>query len=257
MSARLFSIKDDLVLKELYSRFTNKELVQIFNGQFSRDQIKNRGKDLKLHKDNDVKVNAQELRSGVWESWEIEIIKKHYNKSGLDFVQNLIPNRTPNSIKHKASRMKIIVSKEIRNYANGPKTHSDITKLRMSEARLGKPFSDSHINNLKLSCHRGIDHHMWRGGRSKTPYEDGFNIKLKAAIKKRDCYQCQLCKKKPSWTKLIIHHIDFNKSNSNEKNLITLCKSCHVHHHLNISDEERTNEQIIFNNYISGKYIVV
>jgi hypothetical protein len=257
MSARLFSIKDDSVLKELYSRFTNKQLVQVFNGQFSISQIKNRGKDLGLHKDSDVKNLAQKTRSGVWEDWENEVIRKHYNKKGLAYVQNLLSNRTLNSIKNRASRMHIIVSHDIRNFANGPKRYSDVSKNKMSDSRIGKPFSEIHKLNMRLSARRGVDHPQWKGGIARSPYGDEFGIELKAKIKKRDHYQCQKCKKKPSWTKLVIHHISYDKQDSKDKNLITLCKSCHTHHHLCLKHDEQVAEQISFNNYIGEKYIVV
>lgn len=239
MSARLFSIKDDLVLKELYSRFTNKELVQVFNGQFSREQIKNRGKDLKLHKDNDVKNLAQKTRSGVWEDWEKEIIHKHYNKDGVDFVQNLIPNRTSDSIKHKAGRMGIIVSKEIRNYANGPKQHSDVSKHKMSVARFGKPFTDEHKRNIKLSAHRGLDHPHYNPNRQRK-YGFGFTPSLKREILASSNNTCALCNKK---RKVLVHHIDYNKNNNDKLNLITLCYLCHGKHHYSLSEKEKQLEQ--------------
>lgn len=49
--------------------------------------------------------------------------------------------------------------------------------------------------------------------------------KLKTSIKVRDNYTCAVCGKKTQ--KISIHHIDYDKMNSNEKNLISLCISCH------------------------------
>ena len=42
----------------------------------------------------------------------------------------------------------------------------------------------------------------------------------------------------------IVHHIDFNKLNNNKLNLITLCKSCHAHHHhkYNLDSVEELNK---------------
>lgn len=40
-----------------------------------------------------------------------------------------------------------------------------------------------------------------------------------------DNYTCCVCGKKSQ--KLVIHHIDYNKTNSNVQNLISLCTSCH------------------------------
>lgn len=52
--------------------------------------------------------------------------------------------------------------------------------------------------------------------------------KDKDSIKQRDNYKCQ---NEECWgksKKLIIHHIDYNKKNCEDKNLITLCYSCNT-----------------------------
>jgi hypothetical protein len=51
---------------------------------------------------------------------------------------------------------------------------------------------------------------------------------LKNYIRNRDKNKCQnpLCKNKTK-KNLIIHHIDYDKKNCEEHNLITLCRSCH------------------------------
>ena len=63
----------------------------------------------------------------------------------------------------------------------------------------------------------------WNGGISFEPYSPEFNKELKEKIKKRDNYTCRLCSEKLF---LHIHHIDYNKKNSIESNLITLCRKC-------------------------------
>ena len=64
---------------------------------------------------------------------------------------------------------------------------------------------------------------LWRGG--STPYPPEFSKKRKRKIKNRDNYQCQLCG--VAQETLCVHHIDYNKQNSKEYNLISLCRSCH------------------------------
>lgn len=74
----------------------------------------------------------------------------------------------------------------------------------------------------------------WRGGISGLAYGNNFTPTLKAEIRKRDNYTCQICgisqKKylKNSNRRLDIHHIDYDKLNNNEDNLISLCQSCHM-----------------------------
>ena len=57
-----------------------------------------------------------------------------------------------------------------------------------------------------------------------NPYPKEWNNEFKDKIKKRDNYSCQLCNNSEN---LHIHHIDYNKQNLNEWNLLTLCQKCH------------------------------
>lgn len=68
----------------------------------------------------------------------------------------------------------------------------------------------------------------WKGGLSFFPYPLIFNKRLKDFIRKRDNHTCQHCGKSSKKIKLDVHHIDYNKDNCNEKNLICLCRSCHA-----------------------------
>ena len=69
----------------------------------------------------------------------------------------------------------------------------------------------------------------WKGGKSYEIYALEFNNYLKEKIRIRDNYKCQLCNKYQidSRRKLNIHHIDYNKQNNKENNLISLCDQCH------------------------------
>jgi hypothetical protein len=73
-------------------------------------------------------------------------------------------------------------------------------------------------------------HPAYIHGKCREPYAFGFTRKLKESIRKRDNHICQLCNKKIIHnTKeyfLAIHHIDYNKKNCKETNLISLCGGC-------------------------------
>jgi hypothetical protein len=79
----------------------------------------------------------------------------------------------------------------------------------------------------------------WQGGISFLPYSKDFSDRLKEDIRKRDDFKCQKCfihqdnlkdaNNKPY--KLIVHHIDFNKTNNAQRNLISLCRECHLKTH--------------------------
>jgi nitrate/TMAO reductase-like tetraheme cytochrome c subunit len=75
----------------------------------------------------------------------------------------------------------------------------------------------------------GSRHPNWRGGISFAPYSYEFNEALKRRIRRRDNYTCQECHQteKQLDYRLPIHHIDYNKQNINDNNLISLCRGCH------------------------------
>lgn len=113
---------------------------------------------------------------------------------------------------------------------NKGKKLSKETKLKMSLVRKGRKLSDEWKINIGRS-NRGKNNgmfgkrpHNWLGGYSIRDYSFDFNEELKMIIRKRDNFKCQLCFS-PA---VIIHHIDYNKKNSNSNNLITLCRSCHA-----------------------------
>lgn len=74
-------------------------------------------------------------------------------------------------------------------------------------------------------------------GGTGVPYEDRNYSKefydLRNIIRLRDNYKCRFCditEEKHLLTigyELSVHHIDYNKQNNTENNLITLCGSCH------------------------------
>jgi len=83
----------------------------------------------------------------------------------------------------------------------------------------------------------GEGNRFWKGGKSFEPYSIEFNNSLKKKIRDRGGNKCQVCglsneESKNLWGKsLIVHHIDEDKKNSNEENLIPLCLSCHLKYH--------------------------
>ena len=69
-------------------------------------------------------------------------------------------------------------------------------------------------------------------GRYDIPFRTyplGWHKTFREQIRYRDGYVCRLCgvPEIELERKLSVHHIDYNKSNIKEKNLICLCHSCH------------------------------
>jgi len=105
-----------------------------------------------------------------------------------------------------------------------------------------------------LACSHKIDLKNNSLSKRISKYPNGWNKKLKDEIKIRDNFDCQLCGLKQT-NNLIqqhhVHHIDYDKSNLDHDNLITLCQRCH-----NMTHHGRTFWEIIFAGLLSGSQIV-
>lgn len=98
----------------------------------------------------------------------------------------------------------------------------------------GKIKSCGCIKREILSSQSGENSHLWRGGVStgKYSYPKEWNSALKKRIRDRDNHRCQYpdcgySDLDEGCAKLDVHHIDGNKQNCSEYNLISLC---HGHH---------------------------
>lgn len=131
-----------------------------------------------------------------------------------------------NSLKGK------IVSEETRQKigdGNKGKIVSKETREKQSKAKIGKKresFTKEHRQKIG-KANIGANNGNWNNGSSFEIYPQEFNKELKNKIKQRDMYICQTpnCM---NIENLCIHHIDYDKNNSNPENLITLCNSCHT-----------------------------
>ena len=115
---------------------------------------------------------------------------------------------------------------------------SRVTGRAMGKARAGVPQSVEHRQKLRAvhitpealersrAC-TGDKSHNWKGGISFELYPPEFD-KAKQQIRERDGNICQRCgrTREEEGRELAVHHIDYNKQNCNDDNLITLCNSC-------------------------------
>jgi len=86
-----------------------------------------------------------------------------------------------------------------------------------------------------ISCStKGKNNPNYIDGKSNEPYTEEFTSELKEFIRKRDNHMCQGCgmteKKHLSINGQVlhIHHIDYNKINCAQYNLLTLCQPCNL-----------------------------
>ncbi len=87
-----------------------------------------------------------------------------------------------------------------------------------------KPLSKEMRSKLSLAA-----------GGTGVPYENSeygaeFDNTLKEQVRFRDHYKCQICgcSQLENGKQLDCHHIDYDKKNSILRNLIALCKKCHL-----------------------------
>jgi hypothetical protein len=114
--------------------------------------------------------------------------------------------------------------------------HSAEARAKISAANRGKPSPNrgkktSLAVRLKISMAlRGPNNPQWRGGIENGAYAWTFNSDLRTQIRQRDGYRCCLCgvPQQECNGLLHIHHIDYDKQNSDPVNLISLCNSCHM-----------------------------
>ncbi len=141
---------------------------------------------------------------------------------------------------------------------------SKIMKENPPKPWLGKKrpsFSKEWLENMsravkkrheqkKFGFQEGENNLSWSGGVSYRThgYGSGWTGYLKTRIKKRDGHSCQICEE---YKNLSVHHIDYNKKNCEEKNLITLCRSCNVKVNFNRRKWERLLKKRITDEYSS------
>lgn len=102
----------------------------------------------------------------------------------------------------------------------------------------GRKISYKTWNRGKKRCSscatKGKNNSNYIDGRSYEKYPREFNVKLKEFIRKRDNDICKKCNMTQEEHFIVfgrnieVHHIDYDRKNCNENNLITLCKQCNL-----------------------------
>jgi len=111
------------------------------------------------------------------------------------------------------------------------KVVSDTQKEKQREAMSGRELTKEHREAISRGT-AGRKNPRWIDGRSwekegAADYNFEFTTVLKTTIKKRDGFKCRKCDEDGTNFKLFVHHIDMDKHNNSEDNLVTVCSSCH------------------------------
>lgn len=132
-------------------------------------------------------------------------------------------NKNPNYGKHHSKETRRKISEALKG-----RSVSEEIRRKISNTSKGIPCSKETRRKLS-EANTGSRHPQWRGGISFEPYPPEFNIRLKKTIRERDNYTCKIC----GCRGVCVHHIDYNKKNSDNQNLVTLCIKCHGTIHRN------------------------
>jgi len=135
--------------------------------------------------------------------------------------------------------------------------HSKETILKCSLRKIGslnpnygKIYSEEE---KKKFGNKNEKHPNWKGGIGRLPYSSDWNKDKRLEIKERDGYVCQNVNCKNVTDTLTVHHIDYNKKNCDNQNLITLCVSCNVRANYNREYHQQFYQELIKFNYESRK----
>lgn len=175
----------------------------------------------------------------------------------------------------------IICNKEFEHYGERIVCSLECNRRYMSEKRLGEKNpnwnenkteereckeckrifkytrSGLHTDQKRIFCSKECNHSFLSGKipgtNLKAKYENSYPSefkKIREYIIARDDKKCTFCSEEKN---LHVHHIDYNKENNREENLITLCERCHC---MTNSHVNRTFFEVLFSGIISNSKIV-
>lgn len=205
------------------------------------------GTPIKAHR---TKITCCRVCHSEWQrsiSWEERIGKEKANQIREDRRTQLL-NNNPSSDPIVAEKIRNGMTSylekhpEVRQGVNNPffgHSHSPEQILKWKNDKLGK-WSYNTVQKEKQTRNtpKKENHPNWRGGISNGEYGMEFTKELKEHVKKQYNYICQVCLGTP--IKLDVHHIDYDKKNNQEINLVPLCKSCHAKTNFNRGEWENT-----------------
>jgi hypothetical protein len=102
----------------------------------------------------------------------------------------------------------------------------------MAMSNIGRKHSQE-FKDFRRDLWKGPKNPLWNGGTSLETYSNDWTDTLRESIRERDGYICQECGIHQEelggfFKQLDIHHIDYDKYNTDVNNLISLCRGCHA-----------------------------
>jgi len=107
------------------------------------------------------------------------------------------------------------------------------SSFREDQSQRMKQYYLDHPEKITTLC--GKNNPAYKHGEARDRQYTGFTETKKQQIRERDSHTCQLCGR--VWSgdgaRFHVHHIDYDKDNFDDANLVTLCRSCHGRTHYN------------------------
>ncbi len=207
-----------LILKENYSSSSKKEILQLLSG-FTNRRIRTKAGKLGLQKSSGAIKRSLSDRV-PWNKNKKGVMPTPWNKDtkGIMVAWN------------KGTKGLMPAP-----WSTGLTKETDERIRKMAEAKKGeknpvhKPGVRDKIAKTLEGRFVGKDNPAYIDGRSYEVYSKEF-IALREIVRERDSLKCQMCSvpERECERKLEVHHIDGNPKNNLRKNLISLCKKCHL-----------------------------
>lgn len=147
----------------------------------------------------------------MWKSWS--------NGTGISHRKGLNIEQEYGIEKARVIKEKLRCKRPSMKGTNNPSKRLNIIE-KIRQKALGRKHSIETIKRLS-KLKQGIKNPNWMGGKSFEPYSLEFKQSKEILVKDK----CFLCGEKHN--QIHIHHIDYDKKNSNINNLIPLCRKCH------------------------------
>lgn len=212
----------DDFLKENYKKLGITQCAKVLG--YSERHILRRAKELGLAKKIDFWTDEETVKLK-------ELCNAHFTRR--EIAKRL--NKTVSQVCNKMERMGLSNCwwsedeiKFLKTNYNSKNAKEIAKQLNRTKAMIYRKASELGIT---LKDNSGRNHYAFR--EDKRDYPPEWTRALRKKIKERDNYKCKLCGKSRKETILQVHHIDYNKGNSDESNLITLCIACHAKTNVN------------------------
>lgn len=186
-----------------------------------------RGHYARFNNPMNYEINRKNVSEGLKEAYKNGTKKPVCFGKGKTFVELYGKEKAEEIINKQKKTKKELFDSGILTGLKGDKNPSKRLDVRQKMSKKRKLL----IEEKKVKCFSpGSLNPAFKDGKYKViKYGSGFNNILKEKIKNKFNNECLVCAEKEG--RICIHHIDYNKKNNSEENLVPLCIHCHMKLH--------------------------